>query len=136
MVGYLLDASSLLNTIERFGEKALSVLRGSSVLDLTVYEVGNGVWSLVYLHREMDYESGLRIMKAVVRLLAQLSVINIKERVLEAYDLTIKEGLTFYDASYLVAAQSMGLTLVTDDEKLAEKARKYLNVLSSKDLQG
>jgi len=136
LVGYLLDASSLLNTIERFGEKALSVLRGSSVLDLTVYEVGNGVWSLVYLHREMDYESGLRIMKAVVRLLAQLSVINIKERVLEAYDLTIKEGLTFYDASYLVAAQSMGLTLVTDDEKLAEKARKYLNVLSSKDLQG
>ena len=136
MVGYLLDASSLLNVIGRLGESALRGLRGCSILDLTVYEVGNGVWSLVYLHREMDYESGLRIMKAVVRLLAQLSVINIKERVLEAYDLTIKEGLTFYDASYLVAAQSMGLTLVTDDEKLAEKARKYLNVLSSKDLQG
>jgi len=136
LVGYLLDASSLLNIIERFGEKALSVLRGSSVLDLTVYEVGNSVWSLVYSHKEIDYESGLRIMKAVVRLSAQLSVISIKEKVLEAYDLTIKEGLTFYDASYLVAAQSMDLTLVTDDEKLAAKAGKYLSVLSSKDLQG
>lgn len=136
MVGYLLDASSLLNVIGRLGESALRGLRGCSILDLTVYEVGNGVWSLVYLHREIDYEGGLKLMKAVVRLLAELRVIDIGEKVLEAYDLTIKEGLTFYDASYLVAAQSMGLTLVTDDAKLAEKAEKYLNVLSSKDLQG
>jgi len=136
LVGYLLDASSLLNVIGRLGESALRGLRGCSILDLTVYEVGNGVWSLVYLHREIDYEGGLKLMKAVVRLLAELRVIDIGEKVLEAYDLTIKEGLTFYDASYLVAAQSMGLTLVTDDAKLAEKAEKYLNVLSSKDLQG
>lgn len=136
MVGYLLDASSLLNIIGRLGERALGCLRGCSILDLTVYEVGNGVWSLVYLHKEIDYEGGLKLMKAVVRLLAVLRVIDIGEKVLEAYDLTIKEGLTFYDASYLVAAQSMGLTLVTDDAKLVEKAEKYLNVLSSKDLQG
>lgn len=131
-----MDASSLLNIIGRLGESALRSLRGCSILDLTVYEVGNGVWSLVYLHREIDYEGGLKLMKAVVRLLAELRVIHVGENVLEAYDLSIKEGLTFYDASYLVAAQSMGLTLVTDDAKLAEKAEKYLNVLSSKDLQG
>lgn len=136
MVGYLLDASSLLNIVRGLGEEALAVLRDSSVLDLTVYEVGNGVWSLVYLHKEIDCEGGVRLMKALARMFAQLNVVGLGEKLLEVYDMAIKEGLTFYDASYILAAQSAGLRLVTDDVKLAEKAKKYLSVISSKDLQG
>jgi predicted nucleic acid-binding protein len=35
--------------------------------------------------------------------------------------------LTFYDASYLHIANSKGLTLVTEDEELSEKAR-HINI--------
>jgi len=136
LVGYLLDASSLLNIVRRLGEEALSVLRGSSVLDLTVYEVGNGVWSLVYLHKEIKYDEGVRLMRTMARMFAELEVLGVRGRLFEAYDVAVKESLTFYDASYVVAAESAGLILVTDDAKLGEKAKKYLSVLSSKDLQG
>jgi len=136
LVGYLLDASSLLNIVRRLGEEALSVLRGSSILDLTVYEVGNGVWSLVYLHKEIDYAGGVRLMKALARMFTQLNVLGLGEKLLEAYDVAIKEDLTFYDASYIIAAQSAGLRLVSDDAKLAEKAKKYVSVISSMNLKG
>ena len=125
-----------MNIVRRLGEEALSVLQGSSVLDLTAYEVGNGVWSLVYLHKEIEYNGGVRLMKAAVRMFARLKVVGLGEKLLEAYDMAVREGLTFYDASYIVAAKSAGLILVTDDAKLAEKAKRHLNVLSSKDLQG
>lgn len=35
--------------------------------------------------------------------------------------------LTFYDASYLHVAKSKGLTLVTEDKELSEKA-KHINI--------
>lgn len=136
MVGYLLDASSLLNIVRRLGKEALSVLRGSSILDLTVYEVGNGIWSLVYLHKEIDYAGGVRLMKALARMFTQLNVLGLGEKLLEAYDVAIKEDLTFYDASYIIAAQSAGLRLVSHDAKLAEKAKKYVSVISSMNLKG
>lgn len=134
MIGFLLDASALLNVIKIFGERGAEVMRGSSIMDLTVYEVGNGVWRLVYMLKEIDYDGGLKLLEAVERLSFRLNVVGIEERLLKVYDLSIKEGLTFYDAAYISAAQSAGLALVTDDVELANKAGKYINVLSSKDL--
>ena len=134
MVGFLLDASALLNVIKMFGERGAEIMRGSSIMDLTVYEVGNGVWRLVYMLKEIDYDGGLKLLEAVERLSFRLNVVGIEERLLKVYDLSIKEGLTFYDAAYISAAQSTGLALVTDDVELANKAGKYINVLSSNDL--
>jgi predicted nucleic acid-binding protein len=39
-----------------------------------------------------------------------------------AMELAIKRRITYYDACYLVAADSLGLPLATDDRKLAASA--------------
>ena len=52
---YLLDASALLNIIVSRGQKALDVVRGHFVLDLTSYEAGNTLWRLSVLSEQIDY---------------------------------------------------------------------------------
>jgi predicted nucleic acid-binding protein len=46
-----------------------------------------------------------------------------------------KENLTFYDASFIKAAESMGAVLVTDDEKLKEAARKFVKTITYEELE-
>ncbi len=48
--------------------------------------------------------------------------------------LSVGETLTTYDAPYLYTAMKYKLKLVTDDRKLANKARKYVEVLTSKQI--
>jgi len=40
-----------------------------------------------------------------------------------------KENLTFYDASFIKDAESIGAVLVTEDEKLEEVARKFVKTI-------
>jgi len=47
---------------------------------------------------------------------------------------SMKEGLTYYDASYIQAAVDNGLTLVTDDEQLYKTDRKYVKTITSNEL--
>jgi len=44
--------------------------------------------------------------------------------------MSIELDLTAYDASYIVPAQRHGLTLVSEDKKLMNKAKKHINVTS------
>jgi predicted nucleic acid-binding protein len=129
---YLLDASALLNLIKTFGEKVPNVVKDSSIMDLTIYEVGNGVWRLVYLLKEINYDEGLKLLKAVAGLCSQLNVTGLDETLFKVYDVAFQEGLTFYDACYIISAKKAALALVTDDIQLASKAKKYVSVLSSK----
>ncbi len=46
-------------------------------------------------------------------------------------DISVKEGVTFRDASYMYIALRNKLTLVTDDRKLMGVARKYVNVVTT-----
>jgi predicted nucleic acid-binding protein len=46
----------------------------------------------------------------------------------------VKEGLTYYDAAYIQAAEEKGLALVTEDEKLLEAAGKYVKAVKSSQL--
>lgn len=48
------------------------------------------------------------------------------------YDVAFQEGLTFYDACYVISAKKAALALVTGDTQLAGKVKKYVSVLSSK----
>ncbi|MCD6089839.1 type II toxin-antitoxin system VapC family toxin [Candidatus Bathyarchaeota archaeon] len=52
----------------------------------------------------------------------------------ETLKIAIKEGLTYYDASYISAAAENNLTLVTDDEKLYKIGKKYVRTVKSDDL--
>ena len=63
-----------------------------------------------------------------------MEVHNIREAEKEILDLSLREGLTIYDASYIYVAMKEKLTLVTDDAKLRQVASKYVKTLSSVDV--
>jgi len=46
-----------------------------------------------------------------------------------------EEGLTFYDASYVAAAESSEATLVSEDEKLKKTANKFVKTVTYSDLE-
>jgi predicted nucleic acid-binding protein len=46
-----------------------------------------------------------------------------------------KKGLTFYDASYIAAAESSEAILVTEDEKLKRTANKFVKTITYSDLE-
>lgn len=128
---YLFDASSLLNLIKRGVVRQL-LLHGS-ILDLTVYESMNAVWKEHLLLKRIDREVAERlacVINSISHIMGRLSITGYERAVL---DTAIEEGITVYDASYICMAREKGLTLVTDDHELGNKASKYVRVMSSKD---
>lgn len=125
---YLFDASAILNLIKR---GKLYVFLNGSTLDLAVYEVINAVWKECYILRKIKQETALKLIELSSTLFTALNIYTIKGYEREVLDLALKEGITAYDASYIYIATANKLTLVTDDNKLAEIANKYTNTVST-----
>lgn len=131
----LFDASSLLNLLVERGEKSIDLLRGNSVLDLTFYEAGNAIKTM-YGQRKIGLEESGELIDIVAKLTPFLSVLPVTAMSLrKTLELAAGESITFYDAAYVFAAEKRKLDLVTDDEKLAKVARKYVKVLKSNDVR-
>ncbi len=136
---YLLDASTFIPLLFDFGEKLLDVATRVTlyVTDLTVYEAGNALWKLVTLLKTMSMEDALETIIAVHTLLSKglVKVLSYSElelgRVLE---LATREELTFYDASYVVAAENLRAVLVTENKKLEDRASKYVTTMTYAEL--
>jgi predicted nucleic acid-binding protein len=128
----LFDASAIINLIMRGSHKVLSTTRNGSVLDLTQYEVGNAAWRLCRLERKLTNGEASSLLEVATDLFAQLRRVPYQElnakRILE---IAISDKLTFYDASYIVAAEMNQMTLVTDDAELREIGKKHVSVQRS-----
>ncbi len=70
-------------------------------------------------------------MKLFTALSKGMVALSVEEEGREILRLAEREGLTYYDASYLYMAIKCKLALVTDDEKLLEKAKKYVEAFKS-----
>ena len=131
-----MDASAVLQVIKSFkDEKALRVFDENYVLDLTKYEVGNGVWkeyALQHAIREEEFHEFLSSLRTVVDR-AELLVPD-SENLLEIAQIAAKEKITFYDASYIGMAKIRKLALVTEDSKLSKVASRHAKTKSTNDL--
>jgi len=126
---YLLDSSAVVNSVKRGMASAVSL---GAVLELTRYEALNAVWKEWVLLKRIEREDALELAGLIVEALRHARTVSVVGRELGVLALAADVGLTFYDASALHAAKSEGLTLVTDDEKLAAAAkRKGVRVLST-----
>jgi predicted nucleic acid-binding protein len=105
-------------------------LKNGFISDLTFYEVGNAIWKSVSreLLTEKEARKLLEIFGEVAKIL-NVAVLE-KEKMYNVLKISVKESITFYDASYIFLAVKNGLDLVTDDEKLRNVAGKYLKVYS------
>ncbi len=123
----LLDASAITNLIIDQGSRVLKKMRGNFALDLTGYEIGNAIWRLCLLERKVAPSEASELLASALDLLGQLRQIRLEDlnskRIL---DIGVSSRVTFYDASYVVAAETEQLTIVTDDERLLTVAREYV----------
>ena len=126
----LFDSSSIINLCAR--EKIDELLEGVT-LSLAFYEIGNAVWRQVHLHKALTQVEGGRALGAVVEVLKKMGEIRVEDAS-AILDIAVGEGLTFYDASYLHVAIKKETALVTDDEKLNHVAEKYVQTVTSEEL--
>jgi predicted nucleic acid-binding protein len=129
---YLFDASSLVNLVKK---GFLNAFSQGATADLAIYEALNAVWKEHHLLRKIDRESALTLVEVLHGVLNAIEMYSIKGFEEEVFNLALKEEVTVYDASYLHLAMKNGLTLVTDDIKLMEKAKKHVKTLTSKELK-
>ena len=125
---YLFDASAILNLVRRLGERSLKILRGNYILTLTIYEIGNALWRETKLLKKLTADEAEEIMRAIITLTKFMQVIALEDPV-EVLRTSNEIETTFYDAAYVVTALRKGLTLVTDDKRLAAKIERHRDII-------
>jgi len=126
----LFDASAIINLC---AEKKLNKLLEGWTLNLAFYEMGNAVWKQVHIYKTVRSDEANTVLDCLIEVFTRLKKPK-TENALEILKIAIKEGLTYYDASYIQAAVNNGLTLVTDDEQLCKTGRKYVKTITSNEL--
>ncbi len=130
----LFDASALLNIIGEKGEESIRLLKGGYISDLTFYEVGNAMWKSVY-RKLITADDAEVVLRTFEQLSTTMNVIPYdRKELLVVLKISLKESITFYDASYVHNALKNDLILVTDDKKLRKAASSYLEVLRSEEV--
>ena len=129
-MSYLLDASSLMLLIKKADvQEAMKKLQEAAVLDLTYYEVGNIIWKESALTKFLTLKEADRFGMMAQEVIAKVKQINGKETAfMKILEIARNENLSFYDSSYVYSAKEEGLTLITEDKRLKEKAKKYVSV--------
>lgn len=127
MKGRLFDPSALINCV--WPGRAAKIL-SEYTIELVKFEVGNYVWKR---RSSLGYEESKNLLEKLLELINLMNILHVD--FLEALPLEIEENITIYDSSYIQAAIQNNLELVTDDLKLYNVARKYVEVLRSQDIR-
>jgi predicted nucleic acid-binding protein len=120
----VVDASSLLLLVKHTDATRIADLASDlTTLDLATYEAGNGIWKQTRLLKLISEKDALATHEALVGLLSRTSIVRGDELdYAKAMNLAVKRGISYYDACYVVTAESLGLPLATEDRKLAGSA--------------
>ncbi|MGB9728029.1 MAG: type II toxin-antitoxin system VapC family toxin [Nitrososphaeria archaeon] len=136
---YIIDASVAARFLlfEDLSDKAEYVLEdfmnGKIELiapELLIYEVGNILWR-AFKQGFISLQDARERISYFLKL--QLNVIKLgREDYEEVLDLSIKNDVTYYDATYLAAAKKVKGTLLLADNMLYERANKVVPTLHLK----
>lgn len=101
------------------------MLLESSTASLAYYEVGNAVWRECFLLKRIIPKEATKLLKSIFAILQAMDVAVLEDEELGAAILNMagRLNITYYDAAYLIEAQRLNKTLVTDDEKLTKAAK-------------
>jgi predicted nucleic acid-binding protein len=114
----IIDASSIQAALRRHGADAAQLLHAQTILDLTLYELGNIIWKETRDPAEAETRA-----QALEKLLSITKIHRITPQALpDIARNAVKHSLTFYDAAYLTTAQTTEETLITEDNELLKAA--------------
>jgi predicted nucleic acid-binding protein len=86
-----------------------------TILDLTIYEIGNIIWKE---YKRGKIKDPVLVMKMFEEIMRNMKKLSSNHEMLEIFDVAVKNNITFYDASYIYVARKHGLKLVTEDADL------------------
>jgi len=122
----LLDSSAIAIMLKRRRDKAVEIVRSKTTLNLAYYELGNIIWRECVLRGQTTPEEAASRAEEVAKImeLMKIETVESSKDLREVMELSTKLRITFYDGSYLYIARKKGLTLITEDAELKEKAEK------------
>ena len=128
----VVDASVLVKLVlEESGSKearevfsnALKLGEGIFVPDIALSEAFNALWKHCFLVRDIGFEECLGAARDLLKIWRLLEVYSTDRFAVEALEVAVRKGLTFYDSLYLVLALELKGSLVSFDYELREKAK-------------
>ena len=125
----LLDASAIFNL---FQCRKYNALVAGATIPLAKYEIGNILWKHHKIRNRISKKEAMESGTVLFELIESME--QIVPSPASALSLSLEEGLTFYDSSYLVSAIESGYELVTDDVKLHKIASSKVPTRKSSDL--
>lgn len=125
----LLDASSIFNL---FLSGKYDILISGATIPLAKYEIGNVLWKNYKVRNRISKKEAMEAGDVIFELLDSME--QIIPSLGSVLNLSLEEGLTFYDSSYLISAIDSGYDLVTDDLKLHKIASSKITTRKSSDL--
>lgn len=137
---FLLDGSALLPLITQSGKRLLAETIRETLIttDLAIYEACNSLWKLTALLKTITPEEAAD----VADLLGEVIAKNLIQAIgfagidlVQTLSLAQKTQTTFYDASYIAAAQKTKAILATEDKQLRKAANSYVKTFSFNQLQ-
>ncbi|NPA04992.1 MAG: type II toxin-antitoxin system VapC family toxin [Crenarchaeota archaeon] len=129
----LFDSCAVIEAVRR---GVVEILFDQYIQPLTSYEVLNAVWKEHRLLGRLSREEAERLASYLLKLLGYMRVLAVRGLEKEFFRVAVELGVTVYDASYIVLARHYGLTLVTEDRRLARAARGVVEVASVGDVTG
>jgi predicted nucleic acid-binding protein len=128
MKQYLFDASAFIFLIKKANvQTTFQQLQNLFILDLTVYEIGNTLLKENRLTQFLTPKEIDNLEKVTQLVLSRTEKILNQNIILQQIIKIAKtENLSFYDSSYIYFAKQNHLQLVTEDQKLRDKAQKYV----------
>ena len=98
-------------------------LAGHNTLELARYEVGNAILKENRIFKTLTLSEAEELIRAASTLFKNMAVLTIEDSEADITKAAIETGLTYYDASYLHTAATLGLTLATEDKRLNQAAK-------------
>jgi predicted nucleic acid-binding protein len=130
----LFDASSLVELIKQ-GNGAGAAAFGQYTLPLAFYEVGNSFWNDSAAQQLVSREDATAAVDYLASLREEMNVVSLSEIGATAvFETAWDEGVTYYDGTYLAAAQELRATLVTEDGGMADHAPDSVAVTTVADI--
>ncbi len=138
---YLLDASALIPLVIGRGKRLIAEASNEDIVttDLAIYEACNGLWKLATLLNSISPDDAIDIAQ-VLKDLAVGGIIKTLDfhglDITRTLSVAHAERMTFYDASYITAAESAEAKLVTEDDKLRKRAGRFVGTMTYAEFEG
>ncbi len=129
----MFDTSSLLYALKL---RRIDFLQGNYVQQLTLYETINALWKEVFLVKSISIMEALKIISILNNILDLMNILDLRGLEKDVLKVAVEHEVTAYDASYIVLARKHGLTLVTEDRELKNKALEIVKAVSLNELIG